>query len=54
MIGDRLDNDIYPAKKLGFKTIWIRQGFGGFQKPISSDYQADIEIDNLHELLTIL
>lgn len=54
MIGDRLDNDIYPAKKLGFKTIWIRQGFGGFQKPISSDYQADIEIDNLHELLSIL
>ena len=26
MIGDRLDNDIIPAKKLGLKTIWFRQG----------------------------
>ena len=26
MIGDRLDNDIIPASKLGMKTIWIRQG----------------------------
>ena len=24
MIGDRLDNDIIPAKKLGMKTIWIK------------------------------
>ena len=28
MIGDRLDNDIAPAKKLGMKTVWIRQGDG--------------------------
>jgi FMN phosphatase YigB (HAD superfamily) len=27
MIGDRIDNDIIPAKKLGFHTIWIKQGF---------------------------
>ena len=25
MIGDRLDNDILPAKQLGMRTIWIRQ-----------------------------
>ena len=29
MVGDRLDNDIYPAQKLGMKTVWIRQGLGG-------------------------
>lgn len=28
MIGDRIDNDIVPAKQLGMKTIWIKQGFG--------------------------
>lgn len=27
MVGDRLDNDIYPAKKLGFLTVRIKQGF---------------------------
>ena len=31
MIGDRLDNDIIPAKKLGMKTVWVRQGFAKFQ-----------------------
>ena len=28
MIGDRIDNDIIPAKKMGMKTIWIKQGMG--------------------------
>ena len=27
MIGDRLDNDIRPARLLGWKTIRIMQGF---------------------------
>ncbi len=26
MIGDRLDNDILPAAKIGMKTVWVRQG----------------------------
>lgn len=26
MIGDRLDNDIIPAKQIGMKTIWMKQG----------------------------
>ena len=26
MIGDRLDNDMIPAKRLGIRTIWFRQG----------------------------
>jgi len=24
MIGDRIDNDIIPAKRIGFKTIWLK------------------------------
>ena len=31
MIGDRIDNDIAPAKSLGMNTVWIRQGYGGLQ-----------------------
>ena len=26
MVGDRLDNDIRPAKALGMQTVWIRKG----------------------------
>jgi HAD superfamily hydrolase (TIGR01549 family) len=33
MIGDRLDNDIRPARLLGWKTIRIAQGFARFQSP---------------------
>lgn len=54
MVGDRLDNDIFPAKRLGMKTIWIKQGFGGLQKPKSAEYVPDAEITSLGELLTIL
>lgn len=30
MIGDRIDNDIIPAAKLGMHTIWVRQGMFRF------------------------
>lgn len=54
MIGDRLDNDIFPAKKLGMKTIWVRQGLGGLQEPRSAEHIADFTISTLDELLKIL
>ena len=51
MVGDRLDNDIYPAKQVGIKTIWIKQGFGGMQ-PIENDaYKPDLELNSLSEIL---
>ena len=53
MIGDRLDNDVFPAKKLGMKTVWIRQGFGGMQTPRGSEYEPDETIDSLKELYNI-
>ena len=53
MVGDRLDNDIYPAKKLGMKTVWIRQGFAVYQTPENKDYEADYAVDNLLELTNI-
>lgn len=54
MVGDRLDNDIFPAKKIGMRTIWIKQGFGGIQIPKSYEYIPDIEISELNNLLDIL
>lgn len=53
MIGDRLDNDIFPAKSLGMKTVWIKQGFGALQKPLSKSEEPDYTINNLAELLKI-
>ena len=52
MIGDRLDNDIAPARKLGMKTIWIRQGYGRLRVPESE--APDLEADCLSDLLNIL
>ncbi len=54
MVGDRLDNDIFPAKSLGMNTVWIKQGFGGMQVPKSQLYEATEEIYSLDELMNIL
>lgn len=53
MIGDRLDNDICPAKKIGMKTIWIRQGFAIYNNLENYEYKPDCVIDNLSELKEI-
>ena len=53
MIGDRIDNDILPAKSLGMKTVWIKQGFGALQKPLSKSEEPDYTINKLSELLEI-
>lgn len=48
MIGDRLDNDIAPAKSLGMKTIWIKQGFGGMVTTILEAERPDYSVNNLN------
>jgi len=53
MIGDRLDNDIRPARLLGWKTIRIMQGFARFQSPRDSADEADFTVANLSELVPI-
>lgn len=54
MIGDRIDNDIVPAKIIGMKTIWIRQGFGGLWNIDKEDEEPEQTVDNLDELAEIL
>ncbi len=53
MIGDKLTNDIAPAKAMGFTTVWIRQEWGGLQTSSSEELAADYAIDTLTELLGI-
>lgn len=54
MVGDRIDNDIIPAKALGMKTIWIKQGFGKYWNILSEREQADYEVNKLSEILEIV
>ena len=54
MIGDRIDNDIVPAKQLGMKTIWVKQGFGSLWNITDESEKADMEINNLSDILKYL
>lgn len=53
MIGDRLDNDIIPAKSLGMTTIWIKQGFAKYAEPKCENEVADYTINSLSALKDI-
>ncbi|MCM1251437.1 MAG: HAD family hydrolase [Clostridium sp.] len=54
MIGDRIDNDIVPAKKLGMYTIWVKQGFGRYWNITSEEEKADYEVNSLMEICGIV
>ena len=51
MVGDRLDNDIAPAKKLGMKTVWVRQGYAIYQSVDDESKRPDYIIDSIDELV---
>ena len=53
MIGDRLDNDIMPAKKAGMKTVRMKQGLHSVQQPISDAYRPDWEIQSVQQLVAL-
>jgi len=53
MIGDRLDNDVMPAKKAGMKTVRMKQGLHSVQQPISDAYRPDWEIQSVQQLLSL-
>ena len=50
MIGDRLDNDIIPAKQKGLRTIWFRQGRYAAIEPRVPEEIPDVTISSLVEL----
>jgi len=53
MVGDRLDNDIIPAKALGMRTAWIRKGLSRYQHIDLGNNIVDWVIDNLFDLTEI-
>ena len=54
MIGDRLDNDVRPAKALGFQTVRILQGPGRLQQPRDGAETPDATVVDLDELAKLL
>jgi FMN phosphatase YigB (HAD superfamily) len=54
MIGDRIDNDIVPAKKMGWKTIRVLQGNHRQQEPVSEIERADYTVSTLSEILSLI
>ena len=53
MVGDRLDNDIIPAKKLGMKTVWVRQGYAIYQTINDDSNRPDHIVDSIDELIPL-
>ena len=53
MIGDRIDNDIVPAKQMGMKTVWIKQGVGKYWNIQGESEAPEYEVNSLSEILSI-
>ena len=54
MIGDRIDNDIRPAKAAGWQTIRVLHGYNCRQQPRDSAEEPDHTVRELSGLLEIL
>lgn len=46
MVGDRIDNDVAPAKHLGMATVRFRTGRHAAQQPRSHDEVPDAEVED--------
>lgn len=53
MVGDRIDNDLRPAKKLGMMTVRVRQGFYRNRAPECEYDIPDADIGSIGELPSV-
>ena len=54
MVGDRIDNDIIPAKKIGMHTIWMKQGFGVYWSITNNEEDAEFVAENITDVCDYL
>ncbi len=47
MVGDKLTNDIAPAKALGFGTVWVKREWGGMNRIESEAMRPDFTVDSI-------
>ncbi|MSO26009.1 MAG: HAD family hydrolase [Candidatus Nanopelagicaceae bacterium] len=53
-IGNRIDTDVMPAKKLGMKTVWVRRGEANPDPSEQDLAQADITVVDLVNLPALI
>ncbi len=54
MVGDRMDNDMAPANRLGMHTVRLLRGLGAYHKPQTDDEKPEYTISSLAKLLDLL
>jgi putative hydrolase of the HAD superfamily len=54
MVGDRIDNDIIPAKMLGMKTLHFRTGLLRNQRLRTPDERPDWTVTKIEDMISIL
>ena len=54
MVGDRMDNDMAPANRLGMHSVRLKRGLGAYHEPQSDDEVPEYTISMLAELLYLL
>jgi len=50
MVGDRIDNDVVPAKAVGMRTVRVRSSAYGIQEPRCESERPDVEVARLDEV----
>lgn len=54
-VGDRVDNDVLPARRAGMRTALLRRGPWGYLHAARPDAaKADLLVDSLHDLVAAL
>ena len=54
MIGDRLDNDIEPAAKIGMHTIWVKQSSFAYGNLDLIQHKPDHTVESITDILKYL
>ncbi|MFV8054608.1 HAD family hydrolase [Mycobacterium sp. 48b] len=54
-VGDRIDNDMLPARAAGMRTVFVRRGPWGYLHALKEEAAlADLRVDSLQELTAIM
>lgn len=54
-VGDRLDNDVLPARAAGMRTVFVRRGPWGYLHALKDEVLlADLRVHSLYELTAVL
>lgn len=53
MVGDRIDNDIVPAKRMGMRTIWVKQGYGKYWAIQKEEEKPEIQVDSIIQVMDL-